>query len=687
MKNKQFIFMAILAAILFSLYFRSLGYDLIWDDKIYFRGNILLDQNRPLTEAFKVGYFSEQVGMKGIDHYYRPLLTASFMAEDRLWGISPAGLRIVNILLYLGALLVLYSYFRLRFDRGYFPEIATLLFALHPLNMDNVIWIVGRGDLLVLLWGGLVLLFFEKSLQKGKPLDWVLTGLFFLFGVFSKESFVFFWPALILYEGLRKRKITVPFHCATLLSLVAFYGVKVGLLGIRNIRFVFEPGAVSGLISVMETLGFYAKSIVWPFTTPFFLSLNNAQKMGNLIIGIVFIALFLLLLYASRKEPETRFPLFLAAIFIGGHLPLIFTQIFPYSIYPRYMTIPALGLVWVLAVYLAKLPEKTRISIAFLIVLAFIPTIVIRAEANRTEDVFWSRASRKSPNDGYALFYLSSILQQKGDFLQSELYLNRSLSLTLRPETAVFVSLGYAEVEMAKADYDSVFKWLAKIDSLPNLPLPGGIRYEIARTKARAWICRGNTAEAEKLLEQNIQDYPQVLDSYYDLFEMYTGFELWEKADAMAGRIHLLSPAFSQNPEEIARELDTMALGDKIAYYILKRNFLKAESLVETIRPLDVPNRILLAKLAYWRGEGDRGQTIIEAMAAENPESFETMNSIAAFYLRDLFRVREALPYLKKSLELNPGQPQIRNLIDSLTKNYLDQLVEVGKPIDEIYKK
>jgi tetratricopeptide (TPR) repeat protein len=687
MKNKHAIFMAVLAAILFSLYFRSLGYDLIWDDKIYFRGNVLLDQNRPLTEAFKVGYFSEQVGMKGIDHYYRPLLTASFMAEDRLWGISPAGLRIVNILLYLGALFVFYSYFRLRFDHGYFPEIATLLFALHPLNMDNVIWIVGRGDLLVLLWGGLVLLFFERFLQKGKPLDWVLAGLFFLFGVFSKESFIFFWPALILYEGLRKRKITIPFHCANLLSIVAFYAVKVGLLGIKNIGLVFESGVISGLISALGTLGFYAKSIVWPFTTPFFLSLNNAQKTGYLIIGIVSIALFLLLLYASRKEPETRFPLFLAAIFIGGHLPLIFSQIFPYSIYPRYMTIPALGLVWVLAVYLTKLPERTRISIVFLIVLAFIPTIVIRAEANKTEEVFWSRASRRSPNDGYALFYLSSILQQKGDFLQSELYLNRSLSLTLRTETVVFVSLGYAEVEMAKADYDDVFKWLAKVESLPKLRLPGGIRYEIARIKARAWICRGNTAEAENLLEQNIQAYPQAMDSYYDLFEMYTGFEMWEKASALAGRIRLLSPSFNQDPDKIARELETMALDDKIAFYIFRRNFSKAESLVNTIRPLDVPNRILLGKLAYWRGEADRGRTIIEAMAAENSGNFGTMNSIAAFYLRDLFRVREALPYLKKSLELNPGQPQIQNLIDSLTKNYLDRLIEVWKPVDEIHGK
>lgn len=669
--------MTVLAIILFSLYFRSLGYELIWDDKIYFRGNILLDEDRPLSEAFEVGYFGEQVGMKGIDHYYRPLLTASFMAEDRLWGISPAGLRIVNIILYLSALFVFYSYLRLRFDRGYFPEIATLLFALHPLNMDNIIWIVGRGDLLLLLWGGLVLLFFEKYLQKGKSLHWVLSGLFFLFGVFSKESFVFFWPALILYERIRKRKITVPFHCATLLSIIAFYGVKVGLLGIKNIGFAFKSDALSSLTSLVGTVGFYAKSIVWPFTTSFFLSPANAQKAGNLLIGIISTALLALLFYSSRKEPETRFPLILTAFFIGGHLPLIFSQIFPYSIYPRYMMIPALGLVWVLSVYLTKLPEKTRISIAFLIILAFIPTIVLRAEANKTEEIFWSKAIRRSPNDGYALFYLSRILQQKGDFLQSELHLNRSLSLTLQTETAVLVSLGYAEVEMAKANYENVFRWMAKIDSLPNLRLPAGFRYEIARIKSRAWICQGNIAEAEKLLEQNIQEFPRAMDSYYDLYEMYTGFEMWGKARDLAGRIRLFLPSFDQDPDKIAREFETMTLDDKIAFYIIKRNFSKAESLVGTISPIDVPHRILLAKLAYWRGQGERGRTIIEAIAAENSGSFETMNSIAAFYLQDLFRVREAQAYLKKSLELNPGQPQIQQLIDTLEKNYLDQLVEV----------
>ena len=45
-------------------------------------------EDHPISSAFKFGYFSEQLGVQGQDHYYRPLLTASFLLENKLWGIQ-----------------------------------------------------------------------------------------------------------------------------------------------------------------------------------------------------------------------------------------------------------------------------------------------------------------------------------------------------------------------------------------------------------------------------------------------------------------------------------------------------------------------------------------------------------------------------------------------------------------------
>ena len=682
MKNKKVIFISALTIVLFSLYFRGLRSELIWDDKIFFGGNLLLSENRPLSEAFKVGYFSEQIGMKDSDHYYRPLLTLSFMVEDRLWGISPAGLRIVNLLIYFGALVFLYFFFRLASDRGHLPEIATLLFALHPLNVDNIIWIVGRSDLLLLLWVVLVLLFLEKYLERGKSLDWVMASFFFLLGVFSKESFIFIWPALIFYERIKHKKITIPFHLLNLLSIMAFFAVKNVVLGIKNLDFLLPKDILFGATVLLKTLGFYVKSIFWPFAAPFFISPDNVQKVRYLVVGILFTALFILLLYFSRKQRETRFPLILAACFLGGHLPLVFSKIYPYSIYPRYMMISSLGLIWTLSIYLRKIPEKIRLSLVFLIILSLIPTVVLRIDAYRTEENFWSKASRKFSNDGYVLVQISKVLQENGDFIRAEFFLNKSLSLNLQRETAILVSVSYAEVEMAKADYENVFRWmesLEEVEGLYRMRLATGIRYEINKIKSRVWISQGEIPSAEKCLQENIETFPQAKDSFFELFEMYVGYGMWEKAKALADRIRLLFPSFAQDPEKIARELESMPLDDKIAFYTLRRNFSKATALIETIAAPDLMHRILLAKLAYKQGEGERGQTVIEAIAAEDSESYETMNTIAAFYLNDLFRVREALVYMKKSLELNPDQPKIRFLIINLTKNYLEQLTEVWK--------
>jgi len=82
-----------LVVILFGIYWKTFDYDLIWDDEMYFKHNILFIENHPIGSAFKFGYFSEQLGVQGRDHYYRPLLTASFLLENKLWGstTSPCG--------------------------------------------------------------------------------------------------------------------------------------------------------------------------------------------------------------------------------------------------------------------------------------------------------------------------------------------------------------------------------------------------------------------------------------------------------------------------------------------------------------------------------------------------------------------------------------------------------------------
>jgi len=222
MHKKDWLFVAFLAVIVFGIYWKTFSYDLIWDDEIFFKHNLLFIEHQPLTSAFKYGYFSEQLGVEGRDHYYRPLLTLSFLLENELWGIKNITLRLTNLIIYFLSLLFLFAFLKAHSDKGYLPEITTLLFALYPLNSENIVWVVGRGDLFLLLWGGLTLLFFEFFLKKGRPLYLAGSSFFFLLGVFSKETFFLFLPVLLVYEKVRRRKIAWPFISPTPPSSCSF---------------------------------------------------------------------------------------------------------------------------------------------------------------------------------------------------------------------------------------------------------------------------------------------------------------------------------------------------------------------------------------------------------------------------------------------------------------------------------
>ena len=71
----------------------------------------------------------------------------------------------------------------------------------------------------------------------------------------------------------------------------------------------------------------------------------------------------------------------LFAVFTGAHVFLIFTDAFPYQIYSRYMMVSGLALIWILALALEKMPERSRFVVTFVLLVLFIPAIVLNSGA------------------------------------------------------------------------------------------------------------------------------------------------------------------------------------------------------------------------------------------------------------------------------------------------------------------
>lgn len=682
MHKKDLLYVAILAVILFGLYWKTFNYDFIWDDEIFFKHNLLFIEHQPLTSALKYSYFSEQLGVQGQDHYYRPLLTFSFLLENKLWGIKNITLRFTNLLIFFLSLIFLFAFLKVHSDKAYLPEITTLLFALYPLNSENIVWVVGRGDLFLLFWGSLTFLFFEHFLKKGRPLYLVGSSFFFLLGVFSKETFILFLPLLLLYEKVRRRKIAWPYHLANASIILLFFFIKNLVLGIKNIKMVYMPNSLENMRAALGTLGYYLRTMIFPIRYDMFLPVTDMSRVLFLAFGLLALVFIVGLVIWAKRDREVVLPASLFVVFWLGHIPLIYANILPYQIFSRYMMVAALGLIWLLAHFLMRIKERPRFGLVFLVLILFIPSIVLNAGAYKNSTVFWQRAMKSSSEDAYVLFQAAKTAIENKDYLSAEIDLNRSLGVSMKRDTAILVSMLYGDIEMMRADYPGVLRWISSVEEFnksPDIKIAPFVRYQINSKKARVFVSQGDIGAAEKLLLENIAGYSTVKEAYSDLYNLYVGHGLWPEAAKLEETMKSIFPAFFAGVDtaKMQQEFETLPFEKKMTFYIQNRNFAAAVALVRTLPSLDLDHQFLLAKLSFYEGKAEEGNKVIQEILDQNPGSFEILNKAGFFYLYNLIRVKAAIGSFEQSLALNPSQPEIVVLTGRLKREYLEKIKDV----------
>ena len=122
-----------------------------YDDKAIIRDNPRLRSPERVVDIFTTQYFG---GPKGTGTAYRPLLLLSFAIQWWIHGADPVQFHVVNVLLHAAATLLLA---KLLLRLALSPPVAigsALLFAVHPMHVEAVTSLVGRGETLA---AGLVL--------------------------------------------------------------------------------------------------------------------------------------------------------------------------------------------------------------------------------------------------------------------------------------------------------------------------------------------------------------------------------------------------------------------------------------------------------------------------------------------------------------------------------------------------
>ena len=202
-RKSAFALAALLAIATAALYARVDRYDFVnYDDTLYVTQNTHVQQG-PTWETVRWAFTTYRVGT------WHPLTWLSHALDCQLFDLDAAGPHDVNLLLHMLNAVVL---FWLLWRATGFPGrsfMVAALFALHPINVESVVWIAERKNSLSLLFFLLALAAYPRYVRQPKPRRYCLVAVLFALGLMSKPQVITFPFVLLLWDYWPLRRIAI----------------------------------------------------------------------------------------------------------------------------------------------------------------------------------------------------------------------------------------------------------------------------------------------------------------------------------------------------------------------------------------------------------------------------------------------------------------------------------------------
>jgi tetratricopeptide (TPR) repeat protein len=230
----------------------------IWDDE----GHITKPELRSMDGLGRVWI------KPGATQQYYPLAHSVFWVEHKIWGDSPLGYHLINILLHaVSALLLLKMLRRLEVPGAF---LATVIFALHPVQVESVAWISElKNTLSGTLYLGSALAYLEFYREGKKAFYAAALGLFVL-GLMAKTVIATLPAALLLVFWWKSGSLSWK---RDVLPLIPFFitGIAFGLFTawveqkfVGAEGSVFEVSSIERLLIAGRAFWFYLDKLLWP---------------------------------------------------------------------------------------------------------------------------------------------------------------------------------------------------------------------------------------------------------------------------------------------------------------------------------------------------------------------------------------------------------------------------------------
>jgi len=437
-------------------YSNSLGNGFIWDDVHFVVNNEYIRNPGSLSLFFT----SKQALADGTlaGENYRPLIPLSYAVDYHFWGLDPMGYHITNLLFHIAnALLLFYLILIITKDR-FIGLFASLLFLTHPVQTDAVSWISGRGNVMFLCFFLIALILYIKYRTGGSIILYLISLLFFLCALFSKEMSISLPLIVILYDWVYTKKESWGARVLRYLpyfALLMFYvSLRYSMLNTFGQCQYWTGSFYTTFLTMLRGIMYYLRLLFFPVNLcadhlvfPVSNSIKDISVLFSLAVlsGIVFLGFFLI-----KRAHHVSFSILWFFITLAPVMNIIPIRIL---IAERFLYLPLIGFALFTAVILRALYLKfmnrrvlknSIIVFQVALISVYVLSTISRNKAWADEIVFNKEVIKVYPDNWRAHYYLAFVyIDRERDFNKGYTNLIRTVELSPNYEDARLLLAAY----------------------------------------------------------------------------------------------------------------------------------------------------------------------------------------------------------------------------------------------------
>ncbi len=325
---------------------------------------------------------------------YRPIVRFSLWVNYQMTHNATA-FHWTNLILHLTGVICLYFLFVLLIKCRIQAFFASLLFALHPIHSINVFFILGRTDLFYSLFYLLSLLFFLYWKHGQIRMCYILSLVFFVLGLLSKEMSIslpilLFSILMITDTNIFRKRILI-----SLKQTLIYFIIACVYVAIRFYYWSDNPDSISVYtnydpFAMMKNLAMWLFALFYPFNLYTMRSLFESHTLNFLFIVFPVSMALLAIVHFSIRKQWLRFlsnkMLHLSIIwFLVTLLPIIGG-----NAHRWYLYLPSVSISFLLVAIWQSTQRKKIFYILLLIFLIFYPIELLKQSG------IWKRQSEIS---------------------------------------------------------------------------------------------------------------------------------------------------------------------------------------------------------------------------------------------------------------------------------------------------